>query len=144
MRRPSTRLARLRSRRIASPAPRGRAVFAADGRVLHEADLPGPPRCELARWAPLPDLLPLLAQLPEYAPHVVVRLGRLTATITGVDRVGQEVFGVTDQGVSHPVHKARAGGPAHYKHATPDRRGVGSQHPQRCSRRRPCGLQPAC
>jgi Bacterial archaeo-eukaryotic release factor family 2 len=96
------------------PGPAGRAVFAAEGRVLHVADLPGPPRRELARWAPLPDLLPLLAQLPEYVPHVVARLGRLTATITGVDRAGGEVLGVTDHGESHPVHKTRGGGAAHY------------------------------
>ncbi|MDQ3763396.1 MAG: hypothetical protein M3460_17745 [Actinomycetota bacterium] len=92
----------------------GRAVFAADGRVLHEADLPGPPRRELARWATLPHLLPLLAQLPEYVPHVVVRLGRTTATIMGFDRTGREVLDVTRQGESHPAHKAGAGGAAHY------------------------------
>jgi hypothetical protein len=96
------------------PGAAGRAVFAADGRVLHEADLPGPPRHELARWALLPDLLPLLAQRAEYVPHVVVRVGRLTATITGVDRAGAEVLDVTNTGESHPGHKARAGGSAHY------------------------------
>ncbi len=75
------------------PGAAGRAVFAADGRVLHEADLPRPPRRELARWATLPHLLPLLAQAPEYVPHVVVRVGRTAATITGFDRTGREALG---------------------------------------------------
>jgi Bacterial archaeo-eukaryotic release factor family 2 len=96
------------------PGTAGRAVFAADGRVLHEADMPEPPRRESVRWAPLPHLLPLLAQLTEYVPHVVVRVGRATATITGVDGAGREVLAVTDEGESHPVHKAPAGGAAHY------------------------------
>jgi hypothetical protein len=57
---------------------------------------------------------PLLAQLPEYVPHLVVQLGRVSTTITGIERTGQEVLGVSDHGQSHPVHKARAGGMAHY------------------------------
>jgi hypothetical protein len=96
------------------PGAAGRAVFAADGRVVYTADLPGPPRRELARWAPLPHLLPLLAQQLEYVPHLVVRLGRTKATITGIDCSGQEVLGLNEHGESHPAHKARAGGTAHY------------------------------
>jgi release factor family 2 len=96
------------------PGAAGRAVFAADGRVLHEADLPRPPRRELARWATLPHLLPLLAQAPEYVPHVVVRVGRTAATITGFDGTGREVLGGTPEGQSHPAHKASGGGTAHY------------------------------
>ncbi|MDQ4102286.1 MAG: hypothetical protein M3186_00700, partial [Actinomycetota bacterium] len=96
------------------PGAAGRAVFAADGRVLHQADLPKPPRRELARWATLPHLLPLLAQEPEYVPYVVVRLGRTTATITGFDRTGREVLGGTEKGQNHPAHKAGGGGAAHY------------------------------
>jgi hypothetical protein len=92
----------------------GRAVFAGDGQVLYEAELPGPPRRELARWATLPHLLPLLAQLPEYVPHVVVRLGRTTATITGFDRTGRQVSCGIEEGENHPAHKAGAGGAAHY------------------------------
>jgi Bacterial archaeo-eukaryotic release factor family 2 len=96
------------------PGAAGRAVFAGEGRVLHQVDLPRPPRRELARWATLPHLLPLLAQMPEYVPHVVVRLGRTTATITGFDHTGREVLDGTEKGQSHPVHKAGGGGAAHY------------------------------
>ncbi|MGH4002327.1 MAG: hypothetical protein ACRDTJ_33225, partial [Pseudonocardiaceae bacterium] len=98
----------------AQPGAAGRAVFAADGLVLHNADLPAPPRRELARWAVLPHLLPLLAQVPEYVPHVVVRLGRTSATITGVDRTGREVLGVAPEGQSHQAHKTGGGGAAHF------------------------------
>lgn len=73
-----------------------------------------PPRRELARWATLPHLLPLLAQAPKYVPHVVVRLSRTTATITGFDRTGRKVRNGTDEGQNHPAHKASAGGMAHY------------------------------
>jgi hypothetical protein len=96
------------------PGAAGRAVFAGDGQVLYEADLPGPPRQELARWAMLPHLLPLLAQLPEYVPHVVVRLGRTMATIAGFNRTGEQVRCGIEQGEDHPAHKAGAGGTAHY------------------------------
>jgi hypothetical protein len=82
--------------------------------VLHEADLPRRPRRELARWATLPHLLPLLAQAPEYVPHVVVRVGRTAATITGFDRTGREVLGAAAEGQNHPAHKAGGGGTAHY------------------------------
>lgn len=92
----------------------GRAVFAGDRQLLFEADLPSPPRRELARWATLPHLLPLLAQLPEYVPHVVVRLGRTAATITGFDRTGEQVSCGLEEGEKHPAHKAGAGGAAHY------------------------------
>ena len=98
----------------AQPGAAGRAVFAGDGRVLHEADLPNPPRRELARWAALPHLLPLLAQTPEYVPHVMVALSRTVATITAFDRTGQQVRCGSEEGEDHPVHKASAGGAAHY------------------------------
>lgn len=61
-------------------------------------DLPKPPRRELARWATLPHLLPLLAPVPVYVPHVVVQIGRTAATITGFDRTGREVLGVAEEG----------------------------------------------
>lgn len=75
----------------------GRAVFAGEGQVLYEADLPGPPRRELARWATLPHLFPLLAQLPEYVPHVVARLGR-PASDTEPDRAGSAAGGAQPPG----------------------------------------------
>jgi peptide chain release factor subunit 1 len=82
--------------------------------VLYDADLPSTPRRELARWAALPQLLPLLAQVPEYFPHIVVQLGRTAATITAFDRTGQEIRYETAEGESYPAHKASAGGTAHY------------------------------
>jgi hypothetical protein len=92
------------------PGAAGRAVVAGDGRVLYDADLPSPPRRELARWAALPHLLPLLAQVPEYVPHIVVQLGRTAATITAFDRTGQQIRYETAEGENYPAHKASAGG----------------------------------
>jgi hypothetical protein len=95
------------------PGPAGRAVFAAEGRVLLERDLPAPPRREIARWSLLPHLLPLLAQTPEYVPYVTVQLGRTTADIHAFDRTGREVLARTEPGAEHHVHKIRGGGSAH-------------------------------
>lgn len=95
------------------PGPAGRAVFAADGAILHEADLPAPPRREVGRWALLPHLLPMLAQLPQRVPYLLVRLDKTKASIRGVDRAGREVLGGIEPGRQHPVHKVRGGGLAH-------------------------------
>ena len=95
------------------PGPTGRAMFAAGGRVLLHAEFPGPPRRELARWSLLPHLMPLLAQLPESVPHVVVVLDRTEARVRGRDRAGREVLSEDEHGTEHPVHKVRGGGSAH-------------------------------
>lgn len=95
------------------PGSTGRAVFAAGGRVLLEAEFPGPPRRELARWSLLPHLMPLLTQLPELVPHVVVVLDRKEARVRGIDRAGREVLSEDQHGTEYPVHKVRGGGSAH-------------------------------
>ncbi|GAA0388070.1 Vms1/Ankzf1 family peptidyl-tRNA hydrolase [Microbispora corallina] len=60
----------------------GRAVFARDGQVLLTEPLPAPPRRETARWAPLPHVVPLLAQRGERVPHI-----RVLADHAGADLV---------------------------------------------------------
>lgn len=95
------------------PGPTGRAVFAAGGRVLLDAEFPGPPRRELARWSLLPHLMPLLAQVPESVPHVMVVLDRKNATVLGMDHAGREVLSEDEHGTQHPVHKVRGGGSGH-------------------------------
>jgi hypothetical protein len=67
-----------------------------------------------ARWAMLPHLLPLLAQTPEYVAYVVVRVSRTAATIAAFDRTGERARFKTAEGADYPVHKAGAGGTAHY------------------------------
>lgn len=93
----------------------GRAVFGRAGEVSLTAPLPDPPQREIARVAPLPHLLPLLATQPPQPPHLQV-----TAT-----RTGGEILAVTHNGDDRatragghgwPVHKAPSGGWAQLQH----------------------------
>ena len=47
----------------------GRAAFGRGGRVVLTEPLPHPPRREIARLAPLPHVMPLLAQRGPRVPH---------------------------------------------------------------------------
>jgi Bacterial archaeo-eukaryotic release factor family 2 len=88
---------------------RGYAVFARAGAVTFTGVLDAPPRREIARLAPLPHLMPLLAQRRPPIPHI-----RVSAT-----RVGGEIVAIGGTGWSWrdwvagqdwPVHKASVGG----------------------------------
>jgi hypothetical protein len=93
----------------------GLAVFARAGQVLLARPLPGPPlRGEMARYSPLPHVLPMLAQAAPEVPHL-----RISADRSGGELV--EVFGQRHGGTQHngpqrvqgegwPVHKPRIGG----------------------------------
>jgi Bacterial archaeo-eukaryotic release factor family 2 len=85
------------------------AVFAADGEVVHYEALPGTARAELARYAPLPHVKPLLVQRGEPIAHLVVTVDRLGGEITCVFRDGERrTFGVQpDEDL--PVRKTKAG-----------------------------------
>lgn len=93
----------------------GRAVFARAGTVTFTAALPAPPWREITRVAPLPHLMPLLAQAPPQTRHV-----RVTAT-----RGGGEFVAVTGAGTvwagqagstGWPVHKVASGGWSQAQH----------------------------
>jgi hypothetical protein len=58
----------------------GTAAFGHDGAVPLVVRLPAVPLREMARWAMLPDLLPLLIQSPPRPPHLLV-----SATLAGGD-----------------------------------------------------------
>jgi hypothetical protein len=62
-------------------AVRGRVIFARDGAVRLEGALPRPPQQELANLAPLPHVMPWLAQLPARVPHVRVAAGSAAVTV---------------------------------------------------------------
>jgi Bacterial archaeo-eukaryotic release factor family 2 len=81
----------------------GRAVFARDGAVKLTAALAAPPRREIARFAPLPHVMPMLAQQPARIPHL-----RVTA-----NRAGGEVVAVSDHGDVWPEGAARRDWPVH-------------------------------
>jgi hypothetical protein len=86
----------------------GRAMFARSGAVVFTGALDAPPRREIARFAPLPHLMPLLAQHRPPIPHV-----RVSATRTGGEVVA--IGGSGDawrdwmSGRQWPVHKVKVG-----------------------------------
>jgi hypothetical protein len=103
---------------------RGRAVFARGGAVRLIGIQPDPPAQEMSSYAPLPRVVPWLAQRPPRWSHVRVAADReggrvLAVSGTGVaglpaaDAAGSAIgeVGLTEvTGESWPVHKARGGG----------------------------------
>lgn len=90
----------------------GHVVFARNGTIVFQAPLPEIPRQQIARFAPLPHVLPWLAQYPPPAPHVLVsadRTGGDVVTVTGSEppRVAGPDHVTGDQ---WPVHKTPGGG----------------------------------
>src|SRR5215469_3020501 len=87
----------------------GRAMFARNGAIIFTGALDVPPRREIARFAPLPHLMPLLAQHRPPIPHV-----RVSATRTGGEVVaiggGGDVWRDWMSGRQWPVHKVKVGG----------------------------------
>jgi Bacterial archaeo-eukaryotic release factor family 2 len=88
---------------------RGYAVFARAGAVTFTGTLDAPPRREIARLAPLPHLMPLLAQRRPPIPHLRVSAVRTGGEIVAVGGTGQ---GWRDRvaGQQWPVHKTSVGG----------------------------------
>ena len=87
----------------------GRAAFGRGGQVVLTEPLPHPPRREIARLAPLPHVMPLLAQRGPRVPHLRVMArhdGGEIASVTGTGLVQDEEV----TGPGWPVHKTRGGG----------------------------------
>jgi len=93
----------------------GRAAFGRDGQVVLTEPLPNPPRREIARLAPLPHVMPLLAQRGPRIPHLQVMArhdGGEIASITGAGLVEDEEV----TGTGWPVHKTKGGGWAQWRY----------------------------
>jgi hypothetical protein len=88
---------------------RGYAVFARAGAVAFTGTLDAPPRREIARLAPLPHLMPLLAQRRPPIPHLRVSATRVGGEIVAIGGSGR---GWRDwvAGQDWPVHKTSVGG----------------------------------
>ena len=87
----------------------GRAAFGRAGQVVLTEPLPHPPRREIARVAPLPHVMPLLAQRGPRVPHLRVMArhdGGEVASVSGAGLVRDEEV----TGTGWPVHKTRGGG----------------------------------
>jgi hypothetical protein len=97
----------------------GRAAFGRGGRVLLTEALPLPPRREIARLAPLPHVMPLLAQRRPHVPYL-----RVTARHDGGEIASVTAAGAQDDeeitGTGWPVHQIKGGGSAQlrYQHDT--------------------------
>lgn len=92
----------------ANAAP-GLAAFARAGTVGYARRLADQPRREITRFAPLPHLMPLLAQFPPDVPHLRVcadREGGEYLESSGQDQTAPARV----EGEDWPVHKPRAGG----------------------------------
>src|SRR5579875_2368985 len=93
----------------------GLGAFARAGQVLLARPLAGPPVREIARFSPLPHLMPMLAQAAPEVPHL-----RVSADRSGGELV--EVFGQRPgepervQGEGWPVHKPPGGGWSHQRY----------------------------
>lgn len=87
----------------------GQAVFARNGAVTFAAALDRPPRREIARLAPLPHLMPLLAQHRPPIAHLRISATRVGGEIVAVGGSGK-VWRDWVAGQQWPVHKAKVGG----------------------------------
>ncbi|RBY82501.1 hypothetical protein DQ238_04230 [Geodermatophilus sp. TF02-6] len=93
---------------------RGRAlVVAADGSVVLDQALIDAPLRVVAAWAPTPDLLPILRQLPGRVPHIVALVDRTGADITYVGMPGQEDEEETVKGDTFHMRKVKVGDWSH-------------------------------
>ncbi|CAM2988049.1 peptide chain release factor 2 [Saccharomonospora xinjiangensis] len=93
--------------------PGGRAVVAAEGKVLLEQKLTEPPARPVARVSALPYLLPLAEHGEHPPPHVVVVVDHVGADVTAVDEHGTVVDARTVEGDDTQVHKVPGGAWAH-------------------------------
>jgi Bacterial archaeo-eukaryotic release factor family 2 len=85
------------------------AVFACGGDVAFSALLDGPPRAELARYAPLPHVVPLLEQRGEPVSRLVAVVNRLGAHLRCVAVDGTRWEAEVPPTAHFPVHKPKGG-----------------------------------
>jgi len=104
------------------PGPHGQLVVGAGGRVRYDVALPEVPQRQTASWAPLPDLMPMVAQLGARVPYVLALVDRTGAdvTVVGPDHSGREQQAV--EGDTHQIRKVGVGGWSHlrYQHRAED------------------------
>ena len=81
----------------------GRALIAADNKIVLDRYLPVPPSGYTARLSPLPYLLPLVDLAEPMVPHVIVHLDHLGADLRGVDHSGRSVAVATVGGRLPPT-----------------------------------------
>jgi Bacterial archaeo-eukaryotic release factor family 2 len=90
------------------PGQHGQLLVGSGGALHLDAVLPAPPRRESARWAPLPHLMPMIAQLGPVVPYVLAVVDRTGAEVTVHGPQGSS--SETVQGDTSEVHKVSVGG----------------------------------
>ena len=85
-------------------------MFARAGAVTFTGALDAPPRREIARLAPLPHLMPLLAQRRPPIPHLRVSATRVGGEIVAASAAPARAGGTGSAGQQWPVHKTSVGG----------------------------------
>jgi hypothetical protein len=90
------------------PGPHGQVLAGSGGVLRLDAVLPGPPRRETVRWAPLPHLMPMIAQLGVVVPYVLAVVDRTGADVTVHGPRGKT--SQTVEGDTSEVHKVKVGG----------------------------------
>lgn len=94
-----------------APGPHGRVLVAAGGTLLFDEALPQPPVRELALWAPLPALVPYLAQRGPAIVHVLVVADLNGADISAVsaqhaaEGLGADRSGSVEGSSPYPISK---------------------------------------
>ncbi len=90
------------------PGPQTQVIFAANGEVLLNELLPDRPWSAIARLAPLPHVMPYLAQRSSRVPYTCA-----VVDSQGADLAAVSVSGVrrdaSVEGEDHPLHKPRGG-----------------------------------
>ena len=104
------------------PGAHGQLLVGAGGRLRYDVALGEVPRRETASWAPLPDLMPLVAQLGARVPYVLALVDRVGADVVVVGPDGAERERETVEGGTYPIRKVGVGGWAHlrYQHRAED------------------------
>ncbi|MFG2091233.1 MULTISPECIES: Vms1/Ankzf1 family peptidyl-tRNA hydrolase [unclassified Spirillospora] len=84
-------------------------IFAANGEVVHSERFPGAPRTPRATLAPLPDVLPYLAERGERFPHMVAVVDRRGGAIDCVTADGKHRHIDVEGDEDYPIRKTKAG-----------------------------------
>ncbi|MFF4777384.1 baeRF2 domain-containing protein [Microtetraspora fusca] len=87
----------------------GRAVFAEGTSVVLTEPLAAPPRREIARWSPLPHVVPMLAQRGETVPHLEVLADHAGADVI-VSCGGRKRELTVEAAAEWPIQKTGQGG----------------------------------
>ncbi|MCC5577874.1 peptide chain release factor 1 [Microtetraspora sp. AC03309] len=95
---------------VADPleAAPGRAVFAEGSSVALTEPLAAPPRREIARWSPLPHVVPMLAQRGEAVPHLQVLADHAGADV--IVSCGGPKRELSVEAADWPIQKTGQGG----------------------------------